>query len=38
LPSSSGTVEDHINRTKMLKQETYERANPGLLRRILLAG
>jgi transposase len=38
LPYSSGPVEGHVNRTKMLKRQMYGRANPDLLRkRILLA-
>jgi transposase len=38
LPWSSGAVEGHINRIKMLKRQMYGRANPDLLRRrILLA-
>ncbi|MFI6986740.1 ISL3 family transposase [Embleya sp. NPDC050154] len=38
LPWSSGAVEGHVNRTKMLKRQTYGRASFGLLRRrILLA-
>ena len=38
LPWSSGVVEGHINRIKMLKRQMYGRANPDLLRRrILLA-
>jgi transposase len=35
---SSGTVEGHVNRIKMLKHQMYGRANPDLLRRrVLLA-
>jgi transposase len=35
---SSGAVEGHVNRIKMLKRQMYGRANPDLLRRrILLA-
>jgi transposase len=35
---SSGSVEGHINRIKMLKRQMYGRANPDLLRRrVLLA-
>jgi transposase len=35
---SSGTVEGHVNRIKMLKRQMYGRANPDLLRlRVLLA-
>jgi transposase len=38
LPWSSGAVEDHVNRIKMLKRQMYGRANPDLLRRrVLLA-
>ncbi|MFJ8744700.1 ISL3 family transposase [Embleya sp. NPDC127516] len=38
LPGSSGAVEGHVNRTKMLKRQTYGRASFALLRRrILLA-
>jgi transposase len=38
LPWSSGTVEGHVNRIKMLKRQMYGRASPGLLRRrVLLA-
>ncbi|GII06185.1 ISL3 family transposase [Planobispora takensis] len=38
LPYSSGPVEGHVNRTKMIKRQMYGRANPDLLRkRILLA-
>jgi transposase len=38
LPWSSGIVEGHVNRIKMLKRQMYGRANPDLLRRrILLA-
>ena len=38
LPWSSGAVEGHINRVKMLKRQMYGRASPDLLRRrILLA-
>jgi len=39
LPRSSGVVEGHVNRIKMLKRQMHGRASPGLLRRrILLAG
>jgi transposase len=31
LPWSSGTVEGHVNRIKMLKRQMYGRANPDLL-------
>jgi transposase len=38
LPWSSGAIEGHINRIKMLKRQMYGRANPDLLRRrVLLA-
>ena len=38
LPWSSGVVEGHVNRIKMLKRQMYGCANPDLLRRrILLA-
>jgi transposase len=38
LPWSSGVVEGHVNRIKMLKRQMYGRASPDLLRRrILLA-
>ena len=38
VPYSSGPVEGHVNRIKMLKRQMYGRANPDLLRkRILLA-
>jgi len=38
LPWSSGAVEGHVNRIKMLKRQMYGRANPDLLRlRVLLA-
>ena len=38
LPWSSGAVEGHVNRIKMLKRQMYGRAKPDLLRRrILLA-
>ena len=38
LPWSSGAVEGHVNRIKMLKRQMYGRASPDLLRRrILLA-
>ncbi|MEV2273423.1 transposase [Nonomuraea africana] len=38
LPHSSGPVEGHVNRVKMLKRQMYGRANPDLLRkRVLLA-
>ena len=39
LPWSSGPVEGHVNRIKMLKRQMYGRANLDLLRRrVLLAG
>jgi transposase len=39
LPWSSGAVEGHVNRIKMLKRQMYGRANLDLLRcRVLLAG
>jgi len=39
LPWSSGAVEGHVNRIKMLKRQMYGRVNPDLLRlRVLLAG
>jgi transposase len=38
VPYSSGAVEGHVNRIKMLKRQMYGRANPDLLRkRVLLA-
>jgi transposase len=38
LPHSSGKVEGHVNRVKMLKRQMYGRANPDLLRkRVFLA-
>jgi transposase len=36
LPWSSGVVEGHVNRIKMLKRQMYGRANPDLLRRRIL--
>ena len=36
LPWSSGVVEGHVNRIKMLKRQMYGRANPDLLRRRVL--
>ena len=36
LPWSSGAVEGHVNRIKMLKRQMYGRANPDLLRRRVL--
>ena len=38
LPYSSGPVEGHVNRIKMIKRQMYGRANLDLLRkRVLLA-
>ena len=38
VPYSSGAVEGHVNRVKMIKRQMYGRANPDLLRkRVLLA-
>ncbi|MCW3820657.1 transposase [Micromonospora sp. DR5-3] len=38
LPHSSGVVEGHVNRIKMIKRQMYGRANLDLLRkRVLLA-
>ena len=38
VPYSSGAVEGHVNRIKMIKRQMYGRANPDLLRkRVLLA-
>jgi transposase len=38
LPWSSGAVEGHVNRIKMLKRQMHGRASPDLLRlRVLLA-
>ena len=38
LPYSSGSVEGHVNRIKMIKRQMYGRAKPDLLRkRVLLA-
>ena len=38
LPWSSGSVERHVNRIKMLKRQMYGRANPDQLRRrVMLA-
>jgi transposase len=36
LPWSSGAVEGHVNRIKMLKRQMYGRARPDLLRRRVL--
>ena len=36
LPWSSGAVEGHVNRIKMLKRQMYGRASPDLLRRRIL--
>ena len=33
LPYSSGPVEGHVNRIKMIKRQMYGRANPDLLRK-----
>ncbi|MFC9769396.1 transposase [Rhodococcus jostii] len=39
LPHSSGAVEGHVNRIKMLKRQMYGRANFDLLRkRVIHAG
>ena len=38
LPWSSGGVEGHVNRIKMLKRQMYGRANLDLLRRRVLVG
>jgi transposase len=38
LPWSSGAVEGHVNRIKMLKRQMYGRASPDLLRRRVLLG
>lgn len=38
LPWSSGTVEGHVNRIKMIKRQMYGRANPDLLRKRVLLG
>jgi transposase len=38
LPWSSGAVEGHINRIKMLIRQMYGRASPDLLRRRILLG
>ena len=38
VPYSSGAVEGHVNRIKMIKRQMYGRAKPDLLRkRVLLA-
>jgi transposase len=37
LPYSSGRVEGHVNRIKMIKRQMYGRANFDLLRRRILA-
>lgn len=37
LPYSSGVVEGHVNRIKMLKRQMYGRAKPDLLRKRVLA-
>ncbi|WP_449065829.1 ISL3 family transposase [Planomonospora algeriensis] len=36
LPYSSGKVEGHVNRIKMIKRQMYGRANPDLLRKRVL--
>ncbi|MBA8931813.1 transposase [Kutzneria viridogrisea] len=36
LPWSSGTVEGHVNRLKMLKRQMFGRAKPDLLRKRVL--
>ncbi len=36
LPWSSGVVEGHVNRLKMLKRQMFGRANPDLLRKRVL--
>ena len=36
LPYSSGTVEGHVNRVKMLKRQMHGRAKPDLLRKRVL--
>jgi hypothetical protein len=33
LPWSSGTVQGHVSRIKMIKRQMYGRAKPGLLRK-----
>ncbi|MFI6485922.1 ISL3 family transposase [Nonomuraea sp. NPDC050663] len=38
LPYSSGPVEGHVNRIKMIKRQMYGRANPDLLRKRILHG
>ena len=38
LPWSSGAVEGHVNRIKMLKRQMYGRANVDLLRSRVLLG
>jgi transposase len=35
-PHSSGKVEGHVNRIKMIKRQMYGRANPDLLRKRIL--
>ncbi len=38
VPCSSGAVEGHVNRIKMIKRQMYGRTSPDLLReRVLLA-
>jgi transposase len=36
LPHSSGKVEGHVNRIKMIKRQMYGRAKPDLLRKRIL--
>ena len=38
LPYSSGAVEGHVNRIKMIKRQMYGRAKPDLLRKRILLG
>ncbi|MFI5719037.1 ISL3 family transposase [Nocardia sp. NPDC051750] len=38
LPWSSGPVEGHVNRIKMIKRQMFGRANPDLLRKRILLG
>jgi len=38
LPYSSGAVEGHVNRIKMIKRQMYGRAKPDLLRKRVLLG
>jgi hypothetical protein len=37
VPYSSGAVEGHVNRIKMIKRQMYGRARPDLLRKRVLA-